>query len=350
MLCRRHVLIALMVGAPLVGKAQQPTVLKPMTTLRIGLTAGTVSGRLVGVDSTTLTLQLSDGNLVPYARRDIASIERRGSNAKRGAKRFGVAGAIIGAAYIGTLAVGLCETGDCGKNALPGAAVGGALGAAFGVVVGAGLGAMAGRWLPVSTDVRMNGSIMPVRAATYSCVPRFELQLGVPTEMISTIGRGGHFGIGASCGSRGVYGLEWGAIDRPRIDSTSIVSDTTFGELSRLSQRKTHATFGSAFAEIPLGHSRFHPQLIASGGVYSVTREWAEVLNPLGSVDYNQFWTQRPNRNEASTSPALGAGIGFKAWMPLGSNFAAGLAARMHIVGSDATRLLESGVTVSYRP
>jgi hypothetical protein len=168
--------------------------------------------------------------------------------------------------------------------------------------------------------------------------------------MISTIGRGGHFGIGASCGRRGVYGLEWGALDRPRIDSTSIVSDATFGQLSRLSQRKVHATFGSAFAEIPLGQSRFHPHLIASGGLYSVTREWAEVLNPLGSVDYNQFWSQRPNRNEASTSPQLGAGIGFKTWLPLGSNFAAGLAARLHIVGSDATRLLESGVSVSYRP
>jgi hypothetical protein len=219
------------------------------------------------------------------------------------------------------------------------------IGAPVGALVGAALGAMSGRWLPISTDVHMKG---PALVASRSCGARFELQLG-PQGEVSGLGQGGHVSVANACGSRGIVGLEWGAAARATLDDRTTFLDPTYGDIDRRSIRKLHSTFATAFYERPLGRSRFHPHLVGSGGVYSVTRELAEIYQPV-SGDYYAVGQKYPQLNVASTRKALGLGIGLKSWIPMGPNFAAGLGARMHMVGVDASRILEAGVNVAYRP
>jgi hypothetical protein len=209
---------------------------------------------------------------------------------------------------------------------------------------------MSGRWVPVSTDFEMRA---PMPSESLPCSSRFELQssFGSGSET-SIIGKGGHFSVAKTCGRRPVVGLELGAVDRPTSTRQSGFNDQTFGQMTMLSIKKFRTRFGNAFIEIPLGQSRFHPHVVGSAGLHSTTTEKAVVYRQV-TEDYAAAFAlgQRyPQQNVDGTTRALGAGIGLKSWVPLGPNFAAGLGARVHFVGKSKSMLLESGVSVAYRP
>jgi hypothetical protein len=351
---RRYMLAALTILWPVAASGQASV--KPMSTVRVSGIRDTVAARITAIDSRAVTIETPEGRTVSVARGDILTVERRSHHAKGGAKTGAFAGAAIGALLYGGLGAALCEGGNrCAGQATLGAVIGGIVGAPVGAGLGAGIGAMVPRWVLLPNDFTLDGPAPATNGpddAQSRCTrrPRVELGMGILSRQ-RELGQGGHFSIAGACEHGVVTGIEYGAVARATRTRVQYFNDSQYGEIGRFSQQKFRIAFAGAFTEVPLGHGSFHPYLVASAAIQSVTHELAEYSWKVGGgAEQYEVDRKYPANNDGGTTKALGFGLGLKATRALGPNFTVGADARVHQAGVERRQLFESGITLAFRP
>jgi hypothetical protein len=331
----------------LAASAGAQTVVGPMTTLRLTIGGEKTTARVLRSDSASLEIEKTTGERRTIARADITGIQRRISQAKRGALLLGGVGAALGALAGVALVEGLCETSDCSDDIVPAMLVVGAYFGGIGAIGGAVIGHLAGQWRPMDrdVDVRQMGPVVTCLAR-----PRFEGRL-LRSSGMNGAGQS-QFSVGAVCGSGTVIGVETGSLQNAWLLATSEAADPQFGTVVTTRTTVEKVTYRGAFLERPLTTGRVRLAALLSFGEYRDDSRWHEdsYLQPQEEyVDYQAFHQAHPHRWADNRNRQYGANVGAKASIALGTQVSAGFAMRLHRVGSEKQRV-ESGLGLSFRP
>jgi hypothetical protein len=336
------------IGLPLLigtaGHAQ--TLVRPLTSVRLTIDKQVTSVRLLGADSASLLVETPWGERRAIARSGVTSIERRGGHAKKGAVVLGSVSAVVGAAFAGLLSQGFCETTDCSDNLVPSIVGGGIIFGGIGAVGGAVIGHLAGGWRPMDHEVGVR-AMSPI--AVCLTHPRFE---GRYTSGRPGASRRMLFNIGATCASGMVVGVEGGELGDIYSDVRRESVDAQYGTVVTQRFIVEHSYYRGAFLERPLTAGRMRLSGIVGYGQYVDDSWWSEssymkTFDP--NADHQAFLLAHPYANGRTDTRELGATLGGKVSIPIGTLASTGVTIRLQRPGT-AKQQLETGIALAFRP